>query len=112
MSESTNVLVNLLAAGLSGLLIWLSVEVSVERLRTSILKADGSPLSGSLQVPWLDHAVQSVNLAVVGVLVASPVEFRWLYFTIGLVAGALACALVYHLARRLRTRLPLQWLFP
>ena len=112
ISEFTHILVNILSAGLMGLLIWLSVELSVERLRDRITKGRHSQETPDLTGDfWVQHALQSMNLVIVAVLFGGPIEVRWVYFALGFGAGAVLCGFVYHLARLRKIQVDLEWLF-
>ena len=60
---------------------------------------------------WVQNAVQSMNLVIIGVLFGSPIELRWLYFALSFLAGAGLCGLVYHLASQRKIQVNLEWLF-
>jgi len=114
ISEFTLALVSGLAGGLMGLLIWLSVELTLERLRGLVVKRDDSQPElhrGPTGESLVQHAVQSMNLVIIAVLFGGPIEVRWLYLVLGFVAGAGLARLVYYLARQGRIRVDLEWLF-
>ena len=112
ITEFTHIIVNILMGGLMGLLIWLSVELTVERLGDSVMKGTQSQKAPGLTGDfWAQHVLQSMNLVIVAVLFAGPIEFRWLYFVLGFGAGAVLCGFVYHLAKLRKIHVDLEWLF-
>ena len=102
ISEFTHILINIFVGGLMGLLMWLSVELSVARLKDQITGGGNS---------WSDHAVQALNLLFISVLLGSPVEVRWFYLVVSFVAGAALCRLVYYLVSQGKIQVNLDWLF-
>ncbi len=112
INEFTHILVNILLGGLMGLLIWLSVELTVERLSVSIMKDPQSQETPDLTGDfWAQHVLQSMNLVIVAVLFGGPIEVRLLYFAGGFVAGAVLCRIVYYLAKLRKIQVDLAWLF-
>ena len=112
-NESTHILVNMLLGGMAGLIIWLSVELFVEELRSHVgMKASGIPDQTQDTQLWRGHIVQLLNVVICGAFFASPVEFRWPYFLLGFLIGAASCALVFSLARRQKIQMRMMdWLF-
>lgn len=115
MSESAQILVNIVLGGMMGLLVWLAVELGVERLMEGVKKGPGSGRLPSSSLDgdfWGQNVVQSMNLVIIGVLFGSPIDFRWPYFTASFVAGAILCRLVFYLVKERKISVHLHWLFP
>ena len=111
-NESTHILVNALLGGMMGLLIWLSVELSVQELRNRVVKTSGVPHRTLDRDFWFGQVIQLLNIVIVGAFFGSPLEFRWPYFSLGFLAGVTSCALVFSLARRQKIRIGIMdWLF-
>lgn len=115
LSESAHTVVNIVLGGMMGLLVWLAVELSVEKFKEAVVKGPGPKRLSSPSLDadfWVQNVLQSMNFVIIGVLFGSPIEIRWPYITASFVAGAILCRLVFYLVKERKISVHLHWLFP